>query len=132
MQSDNFQTFHQAGRFLQSVFEALNWKAVQQQLATEHIRWAFFTERAPWCGGYWERMVRSVKVPLRKTVGRSLLIFDELQTVLCEVEARINDRPLTLVSSGAQDKLALTPVQFLIRRSLAALPEEMAERQAPA
>ncbi|KRY42676.1 hypothetical protein T01_11298 [Trichinella spiralis] len=63
--------------------------------------------------------MRSVKVALRKTVGRSLLTFDKLRTVLCEVESRINDRPLMLVSSGTQDELALTPVHFLIGRSLA-------------
>ncbi|KRX17342.1 hypothetical protein T07_301 [Trichinella nelsoni] len=43
-----------------------------------------------------------MKVALRKTVGRSLLTFDELRTVLCEVETRINDRPLMLVSKRAR------------------------------
>ncbi|KRY59908.1 hypothetical protein T03_4127 [Trichinella britovi] len=67
--------------------------------------------------------MRSVKVALKKTVGRSLLAFDELRTVLCEVESRISDRPLMLVSSGTQDELALTLAHFLIGRSLAALPD---------
>ncbi|KRY45107.1 hypothetical protein T03_9878 [Trichinella britovi] len=80
-------------------------------------------EHASRCEGYWKRLLRSVKLALRKTVGRSLLTFDELQTVLCEVEARINDRPLTLVSSVAQDELALNPAQFLIGWSLATLPD---------
>ncbi|KRY91194.1 hypothetical protein T4D_1210 [Trichinella pseudospiralis] len=80
-----------------------------KHLATERIRWAFFMECAPW---FWKRMVRLVKSALRKT----------LRTVLCEVEAGSHNRPFTLVSSGAQDKLALTAAHFLIGRSLAALP----------
>ncbi|KRZ04035.1 hypothetical protein T4B_2422 [Trichinella pseudospiralis] len=103
MQSDNFQTSRKAGRFLQSVFDALNWEAVQRHLDTERARWQFITERAFWCGGYWERMVRSVKAALRKAVGRRMLNFDELRTVLCEVEARINDRPPTLVFDEPQE-----------------------------
>ncbi|KRY45983.1 hypothetical protein T03_6629 [Trichinella britovi] len=38
-------------------------------------------------------------------------ISDELQMVLCDVEAPINDCPLTLIFSGTQDKLALTAAQ---------------------
>ncbi|KRX78971.1 hypothetical protein T06_1048 [Trichinella sp. T6] len=71
---------------------------------------------------YSGEVVPPAKVAVRKTVGRSLLTFDELQTVLCEVEARINDATLTLVSSGTQEELTLTPAHFLIRKSWAALP----------
>ncbi|KRZ86471.1 hypothetical protein T08_15140 [Trichinella sp. T8] len=42
-------------------------------------------------------------------------ISDELQMVLCDVEAPINDCPLTLIFSGTQDKLALTAAQGLSR-----------------
>ncbi|KRX42651.1 hypothetical protein T05_6825 [Trichinella murrelli] len=41
----------------------------------------------------------------------SYYISDELQMVLCDVEAPINDCPLTLIFSGTQDKLALTAAQ---------------------
>ncbi|KRX12617.1 hypothetical protein T07_7147 [Trichinella nelsoni] len=88
-----------AGSSSKPLFRNHNWEVVQRTLADEHIEWRFITERAPWCGGYWERLVRSVKVALTKDLGRSRADPEELRTVLCEIEARINDRPLTIVNA---------------------------------
>ncbi|KRY09414.1 hypothetical protein T12_4199, partial [Trichinella patagoniensis] len=93
LRSDNFQTFHLVG---------------QDRLAKEGIEWKFINERAPWCGGYWECLVRSIKVALSKVLGRCHAKPDELHTVLCEMEARINGRPLTTVSDRPDGQLALT------------------------
>ena len=46
-------------------------------------------------GGFWERLVGSTKRCLKKTVGRSSLNFEELRTVLLEVEGTLNNWPLT-------------------------------------
>ena len=54
-------------------------------------------EKAPWWGGFWERLVQSVKRCLKKTIGRTTLRNDELSTILVEVEAVINSIPLTYV-----------------------------------
>ncbi|KRY86551.1 hypothetical protein T4D_6470 [Trichinella pseudospiralis] len=120
IQSDNFRTFQQAGSFLKPLLRNHNWEVVQRTLADEHIEWRFIT---PWCGGYWERLVRMVKVALTKVLGRSRAGPEEQRTVLCEIEARINDRPLTIVSDRADDDLALTPAHFLIGRELSSLPD---------
>ncbi|KRY86785.1 hypothetical protein T4D_5952 [Trichinella pseudospiralis] len=102
IQSDNFRTFHQA----------------------KGVEWIFITERAPWCrGGYWERLVQSVKTALKAPLGQCLVSPDELRTVLCEVEAFVNDCLLTFVGSDVQEETALTPAQFLIGRSLTAFPD---------
>jgi len=61
-------------------------------------------------GGYWERMVKSVKQPLKKTVGRSTLDYDELQTAVVEIEAIVNARPLTYVYDDEESvSTPLTP-----------------------
>ncbi|KRZ00519.1 hypothetical protein T11_8487 [Trichinella zimbabwensis] len=83
-----------------------NRKLVQHQLAEEGIEWKFINERAPWCGGYWERLVRTIKVALCKVLGRCHVKCDELRTVLCEIKARINDRLLTIVSDRPDEQLA--------------------------
>ena len=49
----------------------------------------------PWHGGFFERMVRSRKSLLKKTLQTAKLTYKELQTVLYEVEQIINSCPIT-------------------------------------
>ncbi|KRY02933.1 hypothetical protein T12_14902, partial [Trichinella patagoniensis] len=72
-----------------------------------------------------------MKNALRKVLGKALLRSWELHTVLCELEARINDRPLTLLSEDPHDCAPLTPAHFLIGRELASLPIPAASASAP-
>lgn len=78
--------------------------------------WKFTFPRSPWWGGWWERLVRSVKVSLRKTLGVKCLTRTELETTLHEIEACINSRPLTYVGEECDGALPLTPSHFLIGR----------------
>ena len=86
------------------------------------IDWRFICERAPWWGGFYESLVRSVKTPLRKILGMSLLEADELETILKEVEAMLNTRPLTYVYSDKAEPEPLTPSHFIIGKRLTLLP----------
>ena len=52
--------------------------------------WKFITERAPWFGGFYERLVQSVKRCLQKTLGNPKLTYEELNTHLIEVERVLN------------------------------------------
>ena len=75
-------------------------------------------ELAPWWGGFWERLVRSVKEPLRKALGRNVIGYDELVTVVTEVEAVVNSRSLGyLYMDDPSDSLPLTP-SHLVNGSL--------------
>ncbi|KAG1664783.1 Zinc finger protein 271 [Nymphon striatum] len=76
-------------------------------------QWRFICPRSPWWGGWWERLVRSVKNGIRKTVGKGCLTKIQLQTCLCEVANSINSRPLTFVGSDVENKPPLTPNHFL-------------------
>lgn len=55
---------------------------------------------APWNGGFFERLVRSKKVMLRKVLQDCRLYFEQMQTVLFEVKAILNNRPLTYYYEG--------------------------------
>ena len=69
-----------------------------QQLAKDlGIDWKFNLPRAPWWGGFFERMVQCTKGCLKKTLGSARLTYEELLTVLTEVEGVLNSRPLTYV-----------------------------------
>lgn len=57
-------------------------------------------------------MIRLIKDLLRKKLGRAALAFDELSTILCEVEALVNSRPLTYIDNEEQ-LIPLTPACFL-------------------
>ena len=92
---------------------ATTFRGAASVLATEGVKWHFIVERAPWWGGFWERMVGLTKAALRRTLGSSLMLWEELETVLCSVESAINARPLTPVSDDPDDIQPLRPADFL-------------------
>ena len=77
--SDNAKTFQATEKALINLFKN---PEVACELDRKRIEWRFNLERAPWWGGFFERMVGSVKACLRKVLGNARLIFDELLTVL--------------------------------------------------
>ena len=87
------------------------------------IEWKSIAEKATWRGGFWERIVRSVKEPLRKVLGNALLSYIELYTILTDIEAIVNSRPLTYIGDDINDGEPITPAHLAIGRSLKCLPE---------
>ncbi|GFX54656.1 integrase catalytic domain-containing protein [Trichonephila clavipes] len=81
--------------------------------AVKYIHWKFIVERVPWWGGFYERLVKTKKEPLREILGRALLTFEELSTILSEVEVIVNHRPLTYVENDPGEPEPLTPAHFL-------------------
>ncbi|XP_073967102.1 uncharacterized protein [Choristoneura fumiferana] len=55
-------------------------------------------------------------------VGQQILSYEELLTVLAQVEALVNSRPLTAMSSDPAEPAALTPAHFLHTAPLLSLP----------
>jgi hypothetical protein len=75
--------------------------------ATSHI-WRLIPQASPWWGGFYERMVGTVKRAAKKTLGRAAVSEEDLSTLLCQLEAGINRRPLVPSDSGG-----ITPAHFL-------------------
>ena len=78
------------------------------------VKWITIPERSPWWGGFWERLVKSIKNAFRRCLGRAGLTFEELRTLVPEIEAVINCRPITYVSDDWDDPQPLWPVDFLL------------------
>ena len=119
MLSDNGTNFVASAEILQS------WErnaAVRQHLNHKGCKWHFIPGRAPWFGGFWERMIGLTKRSLAKALGRSLVTEDVLRTVLSEIEAQINDRPLTTTSDNVDDLQPLTPSMLTLGHRLDSVP----------
>lgn len=87
------------------------------------ISFHFNPPAAPHHGGLWESAVKSTKHHLRRVMGTTVLTLMEFITLTTQIEAMLNSRPLTPLSSDPSDCSALTPGHFLIGSSLAAVPE---------
>ncbi|XP_015116585.1 uncharacterized protein LOC107040836 [Diachasma alloeum] len=86
-------------------------------------RWSFNPPGAPHFGRKWEVAVKSVKYHLSRTIRDTALTFEELSTLLTQIEAVLNSRPLQALSEDPDDVLCLTPGHFLIGEAPIALPE---------
>ncbi|GFY54687.1 integrase catalytic domain-containing protein [Trichonephila inaurata madagascariensis] len=94
--------------------EKLDWHKISREASTQKVVWKFIPPTAAWWGGCWERLVRIIKELLRRSLGKSILSYEELSTVICECEFLINSRPLTYISENPQELIPLTPAMFLI------------------
>ncbi|XP_050546118.1 uncharacterized protein LOC126908249 [Daktulosphaira vitifoliae] len=91
------------------------------------VEWNFNPPSAPHFGGLWEAAVKSTKSLMVSTMGAQVWSLEEFSTILCRIEAALNSRPLTQMSSDPNDLEYLTPGHFIIGRSLLAAPEEGCE-----
>ena len=122
--SDNASTYLAAAEELTRLFQSSSLKTA---LEYHGVTWKFIPKRAPWYGGFWERLVGLTKQSLRKVLGRAFVSLPVLQTTVVEIEAVLNDRPLTYVSSDVRDVEPLTPAHLLCGRRITSLPHEHEE-----
>lgn len=110
MFSDNGTNFHGAEAELRrAAIEAMN-----EESNIRAVKWRFIPPGAPFMGGVWERLVRSVKTALSAVLQERHPTEEVLATLLAEAEYTVNSRPLTHVSVQPEDAEALTPNHFLL------------------
>jgi hypothetical protein len=124
MISDNASTFLSAPDQLRELFQS---QALKESLGRQCIDWQFIPKSAPWFGGFWERLIGLTKSAIKKVLGRTSISLTSLQTIVVEVEAILNDRPLTYVSSYVEDSEPLTPAHILYGRRITAVPHPLVE-----
>ena len=90
----------------------LNCKKIKQ--AVPDVEWNFTTPHCPHSGGFFERMVQSMKSALHKIIGGHLNpSIEYFITALYQAADVINSRPLTYVSDDVKDPQPITPNHFL-------------------
>ncbi|XP_055589427.1 uncharacterized protein LOC129741706 [Uranotaenia lowii] len=124
---DNATTFVGASRELKELMRMFHSDQFQNSVVREasnlDIEFKFIPPRTPNFGGLWEAQVKSFKNHFRKTIGLRTLSVDEMLTALAQIEAVLNSRPITQISSDPSDFRALTPGHFLVQRPLTSLPD---------
>jgi hypothetical protein len=125
--SDNGTNFVGASNELKELDKFLRSQKAHDEISSfcsvQNIQWQFIPAHAPHFGGLWEAAVKSFKSHLRRVVGDVKLTFEELTTVLTQIEACLNSRPLVALSVPDDGIEALTPGHFLVGRPLEALPD---------
>jgi len=100
--SDNGTNFQGAANELHEVAKMLQTTSqmsrIQDFLATEGCTWNFIPPQGPHFGGLWEAVAKSMKYHLRRTLGSHVATYEELCTLLTEIEACLNSRPLCALS----------------------------------
>ena len=98
-------------------------KLVQAYAVENDIRWSFIPPAAPHMGGAWERMIGVIKRVMKGLLPRGTRLTDEiLETLFCEAESIVNNRPLTKLSDDPCDPSPLTPNHLLLLKGNASLP----------
>lgn len=97
---------------------------IRDSLSLIGTTWHFIPPASPNFGGLWEAGVKSTKYHLKRIMNDRLLNFEELTTLLCQIESCLNSRPLAPVSSDISNFDALTPAHFLIGEPTNCIQEE--------
>ncbi|GFY53316.1 integrase catalytic domain-containing protein [Trichonephila inaurata madagascariensis] len=106
--SDNDKTFMKSKTEIENLSRILSQIMPQDFIAKERIFWKNNIERSPWWGGFYERLVRSVKESQHKILGKALLSFEEMTTILTEREAILNLTTLSYVYEENDEPRPLT------------------------
>ena len=124
--SDNGTKFQGAANELHDIHKMLQstsqMATVQDFLATEGCDWRFIPPHGPHFVGLWEAAVKSMKYHLRWTLGSHVATYEELCTLLAEIEACLNSRPLCALSDDPFNQTYLSLRHFLIGEPLTQLP----------
>lgn len=96
---------------------------IAKELSAFQTTWNFNPPGSPHFGGLWEAGVKSVKYHLKRIVGKTRLTYDEFETVLVQIEACLNSRPLSEIRDSINE-IVITPGHFLIQDNLLAMPDD--------
>ena len=88
---------------------------LKEKLSRQEIRWSLITQRAPWQGGFYERLIGVTKDTLRRAVANKRLTEQHFITLLVECEAIVNSRPLTYLDNDSLEYIR--PIDFLLPKS---------------
>ena len=121
--SDEARAFVRAKKELATLFDSVDKQKVERECDALGITWHLNVPHGQHRGGAWERMVRTLKDTLRKVLVKTSVDEPTFRTVVTEIEAFVNDRPLAVVSGSPTDVIPITPSMLTVGRQLRSLPD---------
>lgn len=128
--SDNGTNFVGAKRKLTQLnalhLEMSSNEFVLRYLAQANIDWKMIPPFSPHFGGLWESGIKLIKFHLKRMIGETRLTFEEFSTLLTQIEAVLNSRPLCKSNFCDTSSLdVLTPSHFLSGETITSIPESV-------
>ena len=120
--SDNAQMFKRAEKDLQILLSHFELPLIQTALTHKRIRFLRIPTRSPHWGVVYETMIGLMKSILKEVLGRSLVLLAELSTLVKEIQAVLNDRPLTVINTDIHELQPLTLNHLLFGFNVKPLP----------
>ena len=116
--SDCGTNFVGAQSEIQELYKNIDKQKVQIELANRGIEWIFNPPYSSHRSGNQERQHRSVRKIMNGVLNTQVMTDESLNTLIVEIEAILNSRPLTVVSDDPKDLDPLTPNHFLSMKGI--------------
>ena len=117
--SDNAPTFQCIARELPQV---LTHPRLHKYLNARKITWKFYVQKAPWMGGFIERVVGLYKCSMKRVLGRARLDFQEFITLVAELNGMLNSRPISYVYDTPGEADPITPSKLWCGKNITMFP----------
>ena len=121
--SDNGSQLKAACHELKLSLKIIDWDVVQLFGADKGLSWKFTSANAPWQNGSSEALVKSMKKALVHVIGKQVLSYSELQTVMFESANLMNERPVGTHPTNPDVGTYLCPNDLMLGRATSRVPQ---------
>ena len=110
---------------LDQALQKIDERTLKTYLTDQGCEWSFNPPHASHFGGVWERQIRTIRRVLDAMLlelGKPQLTHELLVTLLAEVSAIVNARPIATIPSDVEDPQPLSPTMLLTLKTCPLLP----------
>ena len=108
--SDNAKSFISGGNILSEIFMSDLFKS---KFEPYKIEFRLNPVYSPWYGATWERLIKTIKSCINKTIGKQKLTYFNFITLISDIQATMNNRPLTYSTNIDNSIDVVTPNHFI-------------------
>ena len=99
----------------------------QSHFSNRGITLKYTPAQASRFGGVHKRLIGVCKSAIKKTLGKALITYDEMLTIVKQMQQIMNNRPLTYMSADPNELKPITPNHLIYGHELSMIPTEVIE-----